>query len=205
MRVSSAPRGPSPGAAAEGGESKGSSAELQLALVALSTLSSPSLPHQGPGCTRGKEKTEEKQGGGDENEHKESTRSVLRQRRQRCLKESVHANWKCQGDLGTCIRALGNSNSSKPRLARSPFHAARVSTFPGYPTSCLSMQQLRRESRVWIPSPPGRTPGPPQTLGLSTRGQQQLRDRTQLFHTDLNHSWPDFIQLPFSKHPFLLR
>lgn len=126
MRVSPAPREPSPGAAAEGGESTGSSAELQLALVSLSTISRPSLPQQGPGCTRGKEKTEEKQGEGDENEYKESTRSVLGQRRQRCLKESVHANWKCQGDLGTCIRALGNSNSSSPRLAHSPFHAGLV-------------------------------------------------------------------------------
>lgn len=32
----------------------------------------------------------------DENENKEPTRSVLGQRRQRCLRESTHANWKWQ-------------------------------------------------------------------------------------------------------------
>lgn len=78
----------------------------------------------------------------------------------------MHANWKCQGDLGTCIRALGNSNSSKPRLAHSPFHAGWVSTFPGYPMSCLAMQQLPRES-----NPQGRIPAPPSTLGSCTQEQ----------------------------------
>lgn len=65
------------------------------------------------------------------------------------------------------------------------------------------MQQLPRESRVMDPISPqeGSQPHPKhldyiQGDGPAGLGQQQLRDRTQLFHTDLNHSWPDLIQLP---------
>ena len=82
-------------------------------------------------------------------------RSVLGQRRQRCLKEPMHANWKCQeGPRGTCItEPLVTATAANPTLAHSLFHAVRVSTFPGYQTSYLSMQHLYREkASVWFNS-----------------------------------------------------
>lgn len=51
-------------------------------------------PTTGPCLSGGKRSA--KTNKDDENENKEPTRSVLGQRRQRCLRESTHANWKCQ-------------------------------------------------------------------------------------------------------------
>lgn len=57
---------------------------------------------------------------------------------------------------------------------------------------------------VGIPPPPRKDPSPtPNTWIMHTGWAAQGQDSA--FHTELNHSWPDFIQPPFSKHPFLLR
>ena len=67
----------------------------------------------------------------------------------------MHANWKCQEwPRGTCItEPLVTATAANPTLAHSLFHAVRVSTFPGYQTSYLSMQQLYREkASVWFNS-----------------------------------------------------
>lgn len=52
----------SPGAAAVGGESKGSSAELQLSLVVLSTIPSPPCPTSGLAVQEGKERVKKSKG-----------------------------------------------------------------------------------------------------------------------------------------------
>lgn len=74
-----------------------------------------------------------------------------RERRDRYLKESTHANWKRQvWPYSACImQTLVTATAADSTLVHSLFHAVRVSTFPGYQTSYLPMQQLYKKEQVY--------------------------------------------------------
>lgn len=82
-------------------ESAGNSPSLLQRSLTATTATAIACPlpcphHRHRPFKREKKDSSARSNGDDENEYKESTRRVLGQRRQRCLKESMHANWKCQ-------------------------------------------------------------------------------------------------------------
>lgn len=112
----------------------------------------------------------------------------------------MHANWKCQGDLGTCI-----TEPWVTATAANPAWHTALSMQDGLVHSQVTQQaaypcnSFTKKAGVWIPSAPWEGSQPhPEHLDYAHRGsssgpgQRRLRDRTQLFHIDLNHSGPDY-------------